>query len=166
MLMCARRRVPFQNRYCGLEAYPSATADGTYGWKGLPRREIQGATGAGKVFGGVLCELSELESVTIAVFVANNRLNFDHASAEWGCELQLDKLAFLKFHDCIEAEPTFGEIMGSPLNHGLGARISRGDLDTEIDLKTGPLPLGRLPPSGRPCGDLVLHAASQYETAF
>ncbi len=55
--------------------------------------------------------------------------------------------------------------MGSSLNDGFSPTIPSDDPDAEIDLEAGPLPLGRLPPPRRSCGDLVLHDASQYETA-
>ena len=116
----------------------------------LFRGEIEGAAGPRQIFGRVLGDFAKLEAVTIAIFVANNGLDLDRATAEWWRELQLDKLSFLEFQDRIKAKPAFGEVMGSSLHGGLSAGISSDDLDAEIDLETGPLPLGRLSPSRGP----------------
>lgn len=132
----------------------------------LFQRQVQRAARAGKVFLSLLSDLAELETIAIAIFIAHNSSKFDRTTAKRRRELHLDELSFLQLQNRIQTKSTFGEVMGSSLHHGFGAAVSGDDLDAEIHLKARPLPFGGLPPPRRSCGDLVLHDASQYETAF
>ncbi len=69
---------------------------------GLFQGQVQCATRAGKVFGGVLGDFAELESVAITVFIPDDCCKFNGTAAKGRRELQLNELPFLELQNGIE----------------------------------------------------------------